>query len=41
MEAVLFVFAHCNALMLMLAAIVVYREMDRYGLYALGRRRVL
>ena len=41
MEQVLFVFSKCNALMLMLAAIVAYRAMDRYGLYALGRRRVL
>ena len=40
MEQVLLVFSRCNALMLMLAAIVAYRAMDRYGLYALGRRRV-
>jgi hypothetical protein len=40
MEQVVFVFSRCNALMLMLAAIVAYRAMDRYGLYALGRRRV-
>jgi hypothetical protein len=41
MDPILFVFAHCNALMLMLAAIVVYREMDLYGYCALGRRRTL
>jgi len=41
MEQVLLVFSRCNALMLMLGAIVAYRAMDRYGLYALGRRRVL
>jgi hypothetical protein len=41
MGSVLFVFAHCNAIMLMLAAIVVYREMDVYGYCALGRRRTL
>jgi len=41
MEQVLLVFSRCNALMLMLGAIVAYRAMDRYGLYALGRKRVL
>jgi hypothetical protein len=41
MEHVLYVFLRTNAVMCMLAAIVVYREMDRYGLYALGRKRVL
>jgi hypothetical protein len=41
MESVVFVFRTCNALMLMLGAIVAYREMARYGYCALGRRRVL
>ena len=40
MEPILFVFSHSNAIMLMLAAIVAYREMARYGYCALGRRRV-
>jgi hypothetical protein len=40
MDQVLFVFSKCNAIMLMLAAIVAYREMARYGYCALGRRRV-
>ena len=41
MEQVLYVFSKCNAMMLMLAAIVAYREMGRYGYCALGRRRTL